>query len=89
MGNETLNIFEINELYVSIGITCNEPCEVVPEVKEEDMEYPCNFDMDQSQKFGLELKKEMTWSHGDKQKRTLSYLDSGVADRQGKKSIMT
>ena len=45
--------------------------------------------MDQSQKFVLGLKDEMTWSHGDKQKRTLAYLDSGVADREGKKSIMT
>ena len=45
--------------------------------------------MDQSQKFVLELKDEITWSRGDKQKRTLSYLDSGVADRHGKKYVMT
>ena len=31
----------------------------------------------------------MTWTLGDKQKRTLAYLDSGVADRQGKKYVMT
>ena len=35
------------------------------------------------------LKDEMTWSCGDKKKRTLAYLDSGVADRPRKKSIMT
>ena len=45
MGNENLNIFEINELYVSALITRNEPCEVVPEVKQEG-EYPCTLDMD-------------------------------------------
>ena len=45
--------------------------------------------MDQNQKFVSRLKDEMTWSHGDKQKRTLAYLDSGVADREGKKYIMT
>ena len=45
--------------------------------------------MDQIQKLVLVLKYEMTWSHGNKQKRTLSYLDSGVADRQGKKCVMT
>ena len=75
-------------MYVSAGITCNEPCKVSPEVKEEG-EYPCILDMDQSQKFVPGLKDEMTWSHGDKQKRTLAYLDSGVADRQRKKSVMT
>jgi len=31
----------------------------------------------------------MTWSHGDKQKRTLAYLDRCVADREGKKFVMT
>ena len=31
----------------------------------------------------------MTWSHGDKQKRTLDYLDSSVVDREGKKYFMT
>ena len=45
--------------------------------------------MDQIQKFVLELKNEMTWSHGDKQTRTLSYVDSGVAEREGKKFVMT
>ena len=89
IGDKNLNIFEINELYVSAGITCNEPCEVVPEVKEEEEEYPCIIDMDQIQKIGLELKNEMTWSRGDKQKRTLSYLDIGVAEREGKKFVMT
>ena len=38
--------------------------------------------------FVLELKDEMTWSHGDKQKITLAYLDSGVTDRKGKKYVM-
>ena len=36
----------------------------------------------------MELKNEMTWSHGDKQKRTISYLDIGVADIEGNKSVM-
>ena len=45
--------------------------------------------MEQSHNFPLELKDEMTWSHGDKQKRTLAYSDSGVADREGKKYVMT
>ena len=45
--------------------------------------------MDQSHKFVLGLKDEMTWSHGDKQKRTLAYLDRCVADREGKKFVMT
>ena len=90
MGDKNFNIIEINELCISAGITCDEPCEAVPEVKEEEGEYPCTLDMDQSQKFVLGLKvDEMTWSHGDKQKRTLAYLDSGVADREGKKYIMT
>ena len=34
MGDENINIFEINELCISIGVTCDEPLEVVPEVKE-------------------------------------------------------
>ena len=45
--------------------------------------------MDQNQNFVLGLKDEMTWSRGDKQKRTLAYLDNGVANRQGKKFFMT
>ena len=36
MGDENLNIFEINELCMFAGVTCDEPCEVVPEVKEEE-----------------------------------------------------
>ena len=35
MGDTNFNIFEINELCISVGVTCDEPCEVVPEVKEE------------------------------------------------------
>ena len=35
------------------------------------------------------LKDEMTWSHGDKKKRTLAYLDRCVADREGNKFVMT
>ena len=35
MGDKNFNIFEINELCISVGITCEEPCEVFPEVKEE------------------------------------------------------
>ena len=74
---------------ISAGITCDEHCVVFPEIKEEQGEYPCILDMNQSQKFVLGLKDEMTWSHGDKQKRTLAYLDSGVANIEGKKSVMT
>ena len=36
MGHKNFNIFEINELCISGGITCDEPCEVVPEIKEEE-----------------------------------------------------
>ena len=78
MGDENLNIFEINELCISVGVTCDEPCEVVPEEKEEEGEYPCILDMDQSQNFVLELKDEMTWSRGDNQRRTLAYFDNDV-----------
>ena len=81
MGDKTFNIFEINELCISAGITCDEPCEVFPEVNEETEEYPCTLDMDQSQKIVLEFKDEMTWSHRDKPKRTLAYLDSAISDR--------
>ena len=35
MGDENINIFEINELCIYVGVTCDEPCEFVPEVKEE------------------------------------------------------
>ena len=45
--------------------------------------------MDQSQKFVWELKNGMTWSRRDKPERTLAYLDSGVADKKGKKFFMT
>ena len=45
--------------------------------------------MDQSQKFVLGLKDEMTWSHVDKPERTLAYLDGSVTDRPGKKNFMT
>ena len=83
------NVFEINELCVSTGITHVEPCKVSPELNEEKEEYQCSLDMDKSQKFLMGLKDEMTRSHGDKQKRTLAYLDTGVADRDGKKSLMT
>ena len=89
MGDKNFNIFEINELCIYVGVTSDEPCEVVPEVNEEQGEYPCILDMDQSQKFVLGLKEEITWSLGDKQKRMLAYLDSGVADKQGKKYVMT
>ena len=89
MGDKNFNIFEINELCISVVITCDEPSEVVWEVNEEEGEYPCVLDMDQSQKFVLGLKDEMTLSLGDKQKRTLAYLDNGVANRQGKKFVMT
>ena len=34
MGDENFNIFEINELCIFAGIACDEPCEVVPKVKE-------------------------------------------------------
>ena len=88
-GDKNFNVFEINALYVTAGLTCNEPCEVVPEVKEEEGEYPCTLDMDQIPKFVSELKNEMTWSRRDKSERTLAYLDSGVTDRLGNKSIMT
>ena len=47
------------------------------------------FGLDQSQKFVLGLKDEMMWSHGDKQKRTLAYLDRCVANREGKTFFMT
>ena len=36
MGDENLNIFEINELCMFAGVTCDEPCEVVLEVNEEE-----------------------------------------------------
>ena len=81
MGDKNFNLFEINELYASAGITCNEPCEISPEVKEEYGEYPYILDMEQNQKFVLGLKDEMTWSHGDKQKRTLAYFDNKVNGR--------
>ena len=45
--------------------------------------------MDQSHKFVLELKNKMTWSRRDKPERTLAYLDRCVADREGKKFVMT
>ena len=35
MGDKNFIIFEINELCISTRILCNEPCEVVPEIKEE------------------------------------------------------
>ena len=72
-----------------VGVTCDEPCEVVLKVKEEEGEYTCILDMDQSQNLVLELKDEMAWSHGDKQKITLAYLDRCVVDREGKKFVMT
>ena len=50
-SDENFNIFGINELCISVGVTCDEPCEVFLEVKEEEGEYPCILDMDQSQKF--------------------------------------
>ena len=75
-------------MYVFAEITCNEPCEVVPEVKEEEGEYPCTLDMHKGQKIVLELKDEMTWSHEDKSERTLAYLDSVVAERLGKKLLL-
>ena len=44
--------------------------------------------MDQSQNFVLELKDEITLSHGDNQRRTLAYFDNDVG-RQRNKSVMT
>ena len=35
MGDENINIFEINELCISVRVTCDEPCEVFPKIKEE------------------------------------------------------
>ena len=35
MGDKNCNIFEINELCISVGITCDEPCDVIPELNEE------------------------------------------------------
>ena len=45
--------------------------------------------MDKRKKIVLELKNKMTWSCRDKPERTLAYLESGVADRPGKKFVMT
>ena len=67
-GDKIFNIFEINELCISTGITCDEPYEVVPEVNEETDEYPCTLDMDQIQNIVLGLKDEMTRSRRDKPK---------------------
>ena len=90
MGDKNFNMFEINELYVFVGITRDKSYKVSPEVNEETKgEYPCILDIDQIQKSFLGLKNEMTWSRGDKKKRTLAYVDSGVADREGKKFVMT
>ena len=89
MGDKKFNVFEINELCISIGITCVEPCKVSPQVNEEAREYPCTLDMEQNQKFNLEFKDEMTWSRGDKHGKALAYFDNSVADRQRKKSVMT
>ena len=88
MGDKNFNIFEIIKLFISVGITCVEPCKVSPEVKEEEGEYPCILDMDQSQKFVLELKDEITWSRGDKQRRTLAYFDNDIG-RHRNKYVMT
>ena len=41
MGDKNFNTFEINELCIYAGITCDKHCEVAPEVKEEEGEYPC------------------------------------------------
>ena len=76
-------------MHVSIGITCNEPCKVSLDVKEEEGEHPCALNMDQVQTFVLGLKDEMTWSHGDKPNKTIAYLDSGVADIEEKKFVIT
>ena len=89
IGTSDSHIFKSNELCIYAGVTFDEHCEVVLEVKEEEGEYPCILDMDQSQKFVLGLNDEMTWSHRDKPGRTLAYLDSGVADREGNKYVMT
>ena len=89
MGDKNFNIFEINELFIFIGITCDEPCELVPQVNEEEGDYPCILDIDQNQKFVMRLKDEMAWSHGDKKKRTLAYLDRCVVDREGNTFFMT
>ena len=55
---------------VPAGMICDEPYKAVPEVNEEEGEYPCILDMDQSKKFVLGLKDEMTWYHRDKKKNT-------------------
>ena len=83
------DVFEINEFCVSARITCDELCEVFPEVNEETKDYQCTLYMDQSQNIVLELKNEMTWFCRDKPERTLAYLDNGVAERLGKKFFMT
>ena len=46
IGDKNLNIFEINELYVSAGITHDQPFKVSSELKEEEGEYPCILHMD-------------------------------------------
>ena len=89
MEDTNFNVFDINELCILAGITCVEPCKVAPQVNEEAGGYPCTLDMDQNQKFIMEFKGEMTWSHGDKQGKTLAYFDNSVADRQGNKYVMT
>ena len=89
MGDKIFNIFEINELCVYAGMTCDEPCEVFLEVNKEEIEYPCIIDMGQIHKFVMGLKDEMVWSRVDKQKKILAYVDSDVADRRGKKYVMT
>ena len=52
MSDENFNIFGINELCISTGVTFDELCKVFLAVKEEE-EYPCILDMDQSQKIVL------------------------------------
>ena len=76
---------ELKEVKSDIEVSYCEPEQgpLLGEDDEAEKGRPIETHMDQSQNFVLGLKDEMTWSHGDKQKRTLAYLDRCVAEKEG------
>ena len=68
------------------GVTCDEPCEVVPQVKEEEEMYR-DISRKQDQNCIL-MNSEAMLSHEDNQGGTLTHFDNMIADRHAEEFVV-
>ena len=78
LGDENINIFEINELCMFVGVTCDETCEVVPQVKEEEEMYK-DISRRQDQNY-IMMNSDAILSHEDN-RGALTHFQSVIANK--------